>query len=245
MCCLWHRSLELGRSSNGFFDQAFHVLSTFRGHANNTDLVHGRILGTAPCSGTLDGASNLSVAIRHFDYVMQPHATDFAMAGAFVDFGVQYAFHSYWHGDIATASAIILAITQTTHPPNGGGVWFCSELGLVLDTADAAHYASWCSGAPMIYCPYKQALFILAARSMGLVEDGLVPKKMIRQLEQRIVEAQAQDGSYCNFVRLDKHGVRLPLPNSHCGTAETTSIAMLALLAQTSNATVASSSRGV
>ena len=231
------RSLALGHSSNGFFDQAFHVLPTFSGHVNDTDRVHGRVLGAARCSGSLDGANNLSVAIRHLDYVAQPHAVDIAMAGAFVDFAVQYAFHSYWHGDVATAFAVIRAVTQTSPRP-GGSVWFCAELGLVLDKADAAHYAAWRSGAPMIFCPFKQALFLLAVRSMGLVEDGSVPQAMVARLEQRIVEAQAGDGSYCMFVRLDQRGKRLPLPESHCGTAETTSIVMLALLAQRSNMTV-------
>ena len=36
-------------------------------------------------------------------------------------------------------------------------------------------------------------------------------------------------------VRLDKHGARMPLPGSHCGTAETTSMVMLAVLATVSN----------
>ena len=65
-----------------------------------------------------------------------------------------------------------------------------------------------------------------------------MPQAMVARLEQRIVEAQAGDGSYCMFVRLDQRGKRLPLPKSHCGTAETTSIVMLALLAQRSNMTV-------
>ena len=225
--------LALGHSSNGFHDQIFHVLPTFHGHITDPDRAHGRVLGAAKtCTGSMDGALNLSATVRHPDYAVQPQATDEAMAGAFIDFAVYYAFHHYWNGS-NTAAAAVLRDVMRAAPPAGGGVWYCAELGLVLDKADNAHYLAWRDGsAPMTYCPFKQALILLAARTMGLV---LVSPAVVARLEQRVLESQAADGSFCMFVRLDKHGDRLPLPGSHCGTAETTSMVMLSILATASN----------
>ena len=84
----------------------------------------------------------------------------------------------------------------------------------------------------MAYAPIKQALFVLAARAMsGAVAGGVAPPTMLARLEQRALDAQAADGSFCHSVRLGADGRTLPLPSTHCGTGETTSIVMLALLA--------------
>ena len=103
----------------------------------------------------------------------------------------------------------------------------------MLDKADDKSYLAWKNGsAPLVYAPFKQAVFVLAAREMALVvEGGVVTPKMLARLERRMLDAQAADGSFCHHVRLGPDGKALPLPPTHCGTGETTAMVMLALLA--------------
>jgi hypothetical protein len=43
----------------------------------------------------------------------------------------------------------------------------------LLDKADYESYKAWASGdAPLTFCPFKQAIFVFAAREMAMVVDG-------------------------------------------------------------------------
>ena len=234
--------------SNGFFDQIFHILPTFHGHANDSDWMHGQVLGHARCPS--DRGTGSVVAIRHPNWVPQPGSVDREMARLFVDFAVQYAFHLLWRGNREGATELLRRAAAGTVPGSGGpsGIWFSEELGLMLDKADYKSYFAWKNGsAPMVYAPFKQALFVLAAREMALVvEGGVVAPKMVARLEQRMLDAQAADGSFCHRVKLGADGNPLPLPATHCGTGETTAMVMLALLAAPiSNASLTALAGGV
>ena len=208
----------IGCSSNGFFDQAFHIVpGPFHGHANDSDWMHGQVLGDASCPAARGTGS--VVTVRHPNWVPQALAADRKMAGLFVDFAVQYAFHLLWRGQRGGAAELLRRAAASTHPGSGdtSGIWFSEELGLILDKADYPSYLAWKNGsAPLVYAPFKQALFVLAAREMALVvEGGVVTPVMVAQLEQRILGAQAADGSFCHRVRLGADGKALPLPATH------------------------------
>ena len=215
----------LGCASNGFFDQIFNVRADFHGHNNDSDRAHGTVLGGASC------ADHEVVAIRFPHYIQQPNATDRAMAANFVDFAVQYAFYLLWNGEQSAATTILRTAADQTKQPKAG-IWFEEELGLLLDQADAVNYDKWKAGkGPLVYCPFKQALFVLAAREMALVGGGVAPESLLSRLEHRALDGQAADGSFCHRVELGADGKRLPLPAAHCGTGETTAAVALAVLA--------------
>jgi hypothetical protein len=188
----------------------FHILPQFFGHANNTDWVHGREIGSGDYSN-----STTTITIWYPDCVAQPTTTDQAMATLFVAFGVQYGFHLLWHGRLDDVVQTLRTAVPRSSPPRGGGVWFEEDLGLVLDLADAQSYEAWRAGtAPLVYYPFKQALFVLRAREMArLAERGVASEALIARVEQRALGGQASDGSFCNQVRVGQDGKALLCPS--------------------------------
>ena len=95
----------------------------------------------------------------------------------------------------------------------------------MLDLADEA----WKAGTALLeYCPFKHALFVLGDREMVQVaKGGVAPEALISRVEQRALDKQPMGRQ----VRVGQDGKALPLPKFNCGTGETTSMVMLALLA--------------
>jgi hypothetical protein len=226
------RSLDrLHARSNGFMDQPFHLLDEFRLLPTDADRVHGSVLTTAyadqdeAVSGP-ERPRQVQVRVMHFKPASEQENCD--IAATFVDPAVYYAFHRFWNGDRDGARRILL---RCLDPQAGIPVRYDQQLGLLLDAADREAHQALSSGdrARMPYAPFKQALFLFAARQMGLVGDG-VPEQVAARLEQRILESQTESGAFRHVVFVDQHGARVgPVPAAG-GTGESTAICLLALL---------------
>jgi hypothetical protein len=227
------RSLDrLGCRSNGFMDQPFHVLDEFRLHNTDSDPVHGSVIlsAYAAASKRADDPTTAPrrVDVRAMGFRTAPEQENLDFAATFVDPAVYYAFHLYWNGDRDGARAVLL---RCLDPDAGIPIHYDHELGLLLDAADQQGHEAMVNGERpyMLYAPFKQALFLMAARQMNLVGNG-VPPAVAARLEQRVVEAQNLAGGFRHLVPVDDQGNRVgPIPDWG-GTGETTAICILTLL---------------
>jgi len=220
---------RLGAQSNGFMDQPFHILPAFHGRCTSGDPVHGTLIASA-VSLDAEGKPRSSLQIRAPQYApFQDHKQDEHLASSFTDAAVYYAFFLFWHGKREKARRLLISCMK-----NDGefGIAFDRRFGVLVDAADREMIRRSFdkTHTTMRYAPFKQALFLLAARVIGLENNG-VDRAVTQALERRILDAQRSDGSFAHAVTLSYRNDEITVCNRFGGTAETTAICMLALSA--------------